>query len=64
MRWYTYYMKPLSRKFEIAIIIVAGLVLLGVWALNGYDDTWLYITAAIIAIPTSLFYVSKKDKDR
>ncbi len=57
-------MKPLSRKFEIAIIIVAGLVLLGVWALNGYDDTWLYITAAIIAIPTSLFYVSKKDKDR
>ncbi len=52
------------KKFEIAIVIAALVALVVVWAINGYDDTWLYVTAAVIAIPTSWFYLSKKGKDQ
>ncbi len=53
-----------SKKLEIAIFIAALMALAAVWAINGYDDTWLYATAIIIAIPTSWFYWGKKNKDR
>lgn len=37
-------------------IFVGVLVILGlVWAANGYDDTWLYVTAGIIAAPSAWF---------
>ena len=49
-----------TRKIEIAIIAAALMVLAGVWAINGYDDTWLYLTAAIIIVPSSWFYFGRK----
>lgn len=55
-------MVPTSRKFEIALFIIVLAMLAFVWALNGYDDTWLYIMAAIIAIPISWYSLGKKNK--
>ena len=52
-----------SKKIEIAIFVIALVVLAAIWAINGYEDTWLYVTAIIIAIPTSWFYFNSKDKD-
>ena len=51
------------KKFEIGIFILALLILTGVWALNGYEDTWLYVTAAIIAIPISWVSFGNKNKN-
>lgn len=39
------------KKIEIALFIATLAILFAVWSINGYDDTWLYVTAAIIAIP-------------
>jgi len=52
----------LSKKFEIGIFVSALVVLGIVWAVNGYEDTWLYATAAVIAIPISWYSFSKSDK--
>jgi hypothetical protein len=50
-------MTPQPKKAEILIIIATIAVLGAVWALNGYEDTWLYVTAAVIALPvTSLAF--------
>lgn len=49
-----------SKKTEIVIVVAALAVLGGVWALNGYEDTWLYIAAGVIAIPASWFFFGKK----
>ncbi len=50
-----------TKKLEIWIFIALLVVLAAVWAINGYEDTWLYVTAAIIAIPTSWYYFGKKN---
>ncbi len=42
-----------SKIVKIVIVLGTFIVLTLVWAINGYDDTWLYITAAIIAIPAA-----------
>lgn len=52
-----------SKKFEIGIFLAALAALIAVWAINDYEDTWLYVTAIIIAIPTSWFYWSKQSKN-
>lgn len=57
-------MQSRSKKLKIAITIVALLVLIAVWAINGYEDTWLYATAGIIAIPASWFYFGNKNKNQ
>jgi hypothetical protein len=44
-----------SKIFKSGIVIAVFLVLVVVWAVNGYDDTWLYIAAAVVAIPASYF---------
>lgn len=54
-------MKSLT-KLEWFILAAVSIIILAVWAMNGYEDTWLYMTALIIAIPTSWFYFGKKDK--
>ncbi len=47
----------------LTTIFFVVLVILGVvWAINGYNDTWLYVTAAIIAIPGSWYYSAKKNR--
>ena len=51
------------RKSEIIIFVAALAALVAIWAINGYEDTWLYVILIIIAIPTSWFYFSKKNKD-
>lgn len=56
-------MSPQSKKIEIAIFLAAAAVITGIWAFNGYDDTWLYVTAILIMIPVSWFYFGKKNKD-
>ena len=50
-----------SKKIQIIVFIIALIVLTTVWAINGYDDTWLYVTAAIIAIPVSWYSFSQKN---
>ncbi|MES2470849.1 MAG: hypothetical protein V4526_01285 [Patescibacteria group bacterium] len=57
-------MESRSKKFEIAIVIAALIILVAVWAINGFEDTWMYLTAFIIFIPASWFFFSKKNKDQ
>jgi hypothetical protein len=55
--------KPTSTKQrEKVIVLVAILILVAVWAINGYDDTWLYVTAILITAPLSWYYIEKNDK--
>ena len=56
-------MKSRFKKLEIGIFIVAIFIICAVWAVNGYQDTWLYVIAAIIAMPTSWYFFGKKEKD-
>jgi len=53
-----------ARIFEIGLFLAVFIFLVVVWAINGYDDTWLYVTAGIIAIPSSWFLLGRKDKDK
>jgi len=57
-------MPPTTKKLEAAIVIGALIVLTGIWAINGYEDTWLYVAAGVIAIPASWFFFGKRDKDQ
>lgn len=41
------------------IVLVVFAVLVVVWAVNGYDDTWLYIAAAAVALPAAFLLQSK-----
>ncbi len=52
-----------SKKLELVLFIGLLIVLTIVWRANGYEDTWLYITAAIIAIPISWYSFGKKSND-
>lgn len=57
-------MDSASQKFEIGIFLGVLVILAVVWAVNGYEDTWLYVIAAIIAIPAHWFYFRKKSDMR
>ncbi len=57
-------MTPKNKKIEITIFLAALMILIAVWAVNGYEDTWLYVTAIIIAIPVSWLYFGNKNKDQ
>ena len=57
-------MKSQFNKSEVAIVVVTLLILAAVWAINGFEDTWLYVIAGIIVIPASWFLFGKKDNDR
>ncbi len=48
-----------SKKIEIGIVLATAAVIIAVWAVNGYEDTWLYATALIIAVPASWFLFGK-----
>lgn len=54
------HMTPRSIKLEIGIFLAVLIALAAVWAINGYTDTWLYVTAAIIAIPVTWYSFGKK----
>lgn len=56
-------MRSRFKRLETAIFVVVILIISAVWAMNGYQDTWLYLAAAVIAIPTSWFFFGKKDND-
>ena len=32
--------------------------------MNGYEDTWFYVTLLLLTIPTSWIHFIKKDTDR
>lgn len=49
-----------------ALLLLGALVFLGyVWWVNGRDDTWMYVTSAMIVL-SSFMYLSpfKKDKNQ
>lgn len=48
----------------IALVALTEVALVAIWAMNGYEDTWFYVTAGIIAIPTSWFVFGKKNEDQ
>ncbi|MBP9710720.1 MAG: hypothetical protein KBD50_00425 [Candidatus Pacebacteria bacterium] len=53
-------------KVVTAVILFAALIFLGAtWWVNGQNDTWLYVSSALIVV-TSFFYISspKKNKDK
>jgi xanthine/uracil permease len=52
-----------SKKIELAIFILALVALVAVWAINGFEDTWLYAILILIAIPVSWFNFKKKAED-
>ena len=56
-----------SQKLVLAILVAALAALVVIWAINGFDDTWLYAVNAviiIIAIPISWLSFGKKDKNQ
>lgn len=57
-------MKSQTEKLGIALVILALVALVVIWAINGYEDTWLYASAMLIAIPTSWIHFCKKNKDK
>lgn len=50
------------KKIQIIVFIATLAILTVVWSVNGYDDTWLYVMAAFIAVPTSWFFLGKGNK--
>ena len=56
-------MKSKVFKIVLAINIIVLGILFAIWWVNGRDDTWFYVTSAIIVL-SSFFYVpfSKKDQ--
>lgn len=50
-----------STKTEVAVFYIALVLLVGIWAINGFEDTWLYATALIVATPVSWFSFGKKN---
>lgn len=52
-----------SKKIEMAIFVVALVALVAIWAMNGFDDTWLYAVLIAVIIPTAWFRLRKKSKD-
>ncbi len=52
-----------TKKTLLIIYIVTLLILVGVWAANGYSDTWLYVTSFLIVL-SSWFTLDKKNKDQ
>ena len=53
-----------TTKIQIALFITVLVVITGIWAFNGYEDTWFYATVVIIAIPVSWFSFGRKGADR
>jgi hypothetical protein len=52
-------------RISLVIMIATLGILLGVWWVNGKDDTWLYVMCAIIAVSSiipSLFSKNTKDQ--
>lgn len=59
----TFNMKPSAFTIALGIHVLVLLILASVWWINGRDDTWFYIMAAIIAL-SSLFYAKpRKSKE-
>lgn len=52
------------KKIQIAVFILTLVLLASVWEINGRDDTWLYVMAAIIAVPTSWFFLGEGSKSK
>lgn len=57
-------MEAKFKKIQIMVFVITILILFGIWGINGYDNTWLYVTAAIVAIPTSWYFTGKRNTDR
>ena len=51
-----------SRKVEVALFVFTLLVLVAIWAANGYEHTWLYVSALVVAIPVGWYTFGSKDK--
>ncbi|MES2930758.1 MAG: hypothetical protein V4665_03160 [Patescibacteria group bacterium] len=53
-----------TRKISIALLILAEIALVVIWAVNGYEDTWFYAMLMLITISTSWTNFSTKSKDK
>ncbi len=52
----------ITKKITLAVVIVTLVILAVTWWANGQDDTWLYVTSALIVF-TSFFYMTPRKKD-
>ncbi len=48
------------RLIGIVLLIATQIALVTIWAINGYDDTWLYASAMVISL-SSLWALFSKD---
>jgi len=57
-------MKTKSKVYAVtAILLIGALVFLGVtWWMNGRDDSWLYVTCALIVLTSGIPLLSQKNK--
>ncbi len=55
-------MKARTRAIGIALLVLSNLALVGIWAVNGYENTLFYIMLLLLSIPTSWIHFIKKDK--
>jgi hypothetical protein len=61
-------MNPQHTKIQAGVFILLLVVLALAWTLSGRQNTWLFILAAVIAVPNSWWValankLSKKDKN-
>lgn len=43
-------MSPRNRKIGITLLILTQILLVVIWAVNGYEETWFYVTLILITI--------------
>ncbi len=56
-------MRSKVANIVLAINILASLLLLALWWMNGKDDTWFYLSCFAIIL-TSFFYIRDSWKDK
>ncbi|MES3004864.1 MAG: hypothetical protein V4690_01975 [Patescibacteria group bacterium] len=49
-----------TRKIGIALLILTQVALIVIWAINGYEETWFYVTLMLVSISTSWVHFAKK----
>jgi hypothetical protein len=53
-------MKSTQFKSILAINVVTLLILFVVWWINGRDETWMYVFAAMISLSSFIFILPQK----
>lgn len=53
-------MNPSVKKLVATFLILANIALVIIWAINGYEDTWFYVSLLLISFVSSWTYFAKK----